>query len=162
MELGDFFIVSRNSYNSKSKRVSFFQYAARHDLEIVVKSWKVKGMDNWMVILTIIGVNRWKIEAEQRHDVKGIRYSDGKWTARKREWTKTRAATKPKGKWVNQKTSDPIPAAASPSLSVDAPLHPVPTPTPSKPMVPVAMMTAEEIIALSLEMSRAEQGQTTV
>lgn len=86
MELGDFFTVALNGRSEHAMRNAFHQGAARHDLEIAITPWKMPGgFPGFRVCVTIIGVTRWKRAAE-REGVKGIRYSDGKWTVRKRKW----------------------------------------------------------------------------
>lgn len=109
MELGDFFIVAIGSRSEKSMRIAFYQSAARHDLEIAITPWKMPGgFPGLRVCVTIIGVTTYKIAAE-KHGVYS-RYSDGKWSARKREWSKERKKNGPRKKTGHRKSK---PAASS-------------------------------------------------
>lgn len=94
MELGDFFIVPLDGRSEGSMRTAFYQAAARLDLEIAIKPWKLEGgVPGLRVTVVIIGVNGYKRKAED-FGVKS-RYSDGKWKARRRVWERDNRPSRP-------------------------------------------------------------------
>lgn len=83
MRLGDFFFVPLLGRIKSSLDVRLRQAAVRRDWELTIVDWEI-GEDKTpgiRVTLSCTGVKALKKKAQHHHGVKGIRYSDGKWSA---------------------------------------------------------------------------------
>lgn len=146
MELGDFFVVAIGSRSPKALRVAFAHAAARHDFELAVTPWTMQdGQPGFRVCVVIIGVTPWKLKAEGK-GVKGIRFSDGRWRGRKRQWEKDH---RNKGK-----ASGPAPKRTTPSkIDKSNPFFAdgdPELPAPTMATAPEMALTREQMVARAL------------
>lgn len=144
LQIGDFFIVRAEGRSVKAMKVAFYQAAARHDYEVVVSEIVHEGIPSLRVTLTVIGVNRYKAIAEDKHDAKGVTYSDGRWKARRREYRQAKNPAKTKVDPKNEEARPAFWADHDPELLV---------PISKSIVAPEVHRTKEEIRRRALELA---------
>lgn len=102
MQLGDFFFVPIRDNDPQKLKIRFRQVAARRDWELTCIKWLVGKKPMLRVCLSLLDVSETKRKAQQHHDVRHLRYSDGQWSnTRKARYLRTKGT--PKLKLISEK-----------------------------------------------------------